>query len=123
MSRPRGRTTLKQREARRLFKLLAVIAALTVVPAAAARADAVSRSSGSERNFVALLRPEHEVRQVHANLLVGARSVRASTRYERRVDPRHSNYLVGRSPRSRRLADTLAVRILTRHRIYVYSHT
>src|SRR3954452_4590447 len=41
----------------RLFKLLAVIAALTVVPAAAARADAVGHPSGSERNFVALLRP------------------------------------------------------------------
>jgi hypothetical protein len=41
----------------RRFKLLAVIAALTVVPAAAARAEAVAHLSGSERNFVALLRP------------------------------------------------------------------
>ena len=41
----------------RLFKLLVVIAALTVVPAAAARADAVAHPSGSERSFVALLRP------------------------------------------------------------------
>jgi len=41
----------------RLFKLLVVIAALTVVPAAAARADAVAHHSGSERNFGALLRP------------------------------------------------------------------
>ena len=37
--------------------VLAVIAALTLVPAAAARADAVAHPSGSERNFVALLRP------------------------------------------------------------------
>jgi hypothetical protein len=49
--------TLKQREAMRLFKLLAGIAALTVVLAAAARADAVAHRSGSERNFVALLHP------------------------------------------------------------------
>jgi hypothetical protein len=41
----------------RLFKLLAVIAAMTLVPAAAARADAVEHHSGSERNLVALLRP------------------------------------------------------------------
>ena len=41
----------------RLFKLLVVIAALTVVLAAAARADAVAHPAGSERNFVALLRP------------------------------------------------------------------
>jgi len=41
----------------RLFKLLAVIAALTAVPAAAARADAAAGPSGSERNFVALLGP------------------------------------------------------------------
>jgi hypothetical protein len=40
-----------------LMWILAVIAALTVVPAAAARADAVAQLSGSERNFVALLRP------------------------------------------------------------------
>ena len=38
-------------------RLLAVIATLTVVLAAAARADAVAHPSGSERNFVALLRP------------------------------------------------------------------
>jgi hypothetical protein len=54
--RPRGPATLK-RGTRRLFKLLAVIAALTVVPAAAARADAVAHRSGSERSFVAVLRP------------------------------------------------------------------
>ena len=47
---PRERATLK-----RLFRLLAVIAALTVVLVAATRADA--HPSGSERNFVALLRP------------------------------------------------------------------
>ena len=41
----------------RRFTLLVVIAALTVGPAAAARADAVAHPSGSERNFVALLRP------------------------------------------------------------------
>jgi hypothetical protein len=41
----------------RLFKLLAVIAALTVVPAAAAQADATAHRSVSERNFAALLRP------------------------------------------------------------------
>jgi hypothetical protein len=41
----------------RLFKLLAVMAALTMVLAAAARADAVAHPSGSERNFVALLHP------------------------------------------------------------------
>jgi hypothetical protein len=39
------------------FTLLAVIAALTVVPAAAARAGADAHPSGSERNFVAGLRP------------------------------------------------------------------
>jgi hypothetical protein len=49
--------TLKQRETLRLFKLFAVIATLTVVLVAAARADAAARTSGSERNFVALLRP------------------------------------------------------------------
>ena len=38
-------------------KLLAVIAALTVVPAAAAPAYAIAHLSGSQRNFVALLRP------------------------------------------------------------------
>jgi hypothetical protein len=54
---PREPATLKQGKTMRLFKLLAVIAALTVVPAAAARADAVAHLSGSERNFVALLRP------------------------------------------------------------------
>jgi hypothetical protein len=41
----------------RLLTLLAVIAALTVVPVTAAWADAVAHRSGSERNFVALLRP------------------------------------------------------------------
>jgi hypothetical protein len=45
------------REAKRLLKLLAVIATLTVVPAAAARAHAVANHSESKRNFVALLRP------------------------------------------------------------------
>ena len=49
--------TLKRGEAMRRFKLLAVIAALTVVLAAAARADAVAHRSGSPRNFVALLHP------------------------------------------------------------------
>jgi hypothetical protein len=49
--------TLKQGGALRLFNLLAVIAVLTVVPAAAARADAVAHHSGSQRNFVAFLRP------------------------------------------------------------------
>jgi hypothetical protein len=42
---------------RRLWLPVAVIAALTVVPAAAARADALAHHSGSERNFVALLSP------------------------------------------------------------------
>ena len=37
--------------------LLAMIAALTVVSAAAAQADAVAHPSRSERNFVAVLRP------------------------------------------------------------------
>ena len=41
----------------RLFKLLAVIAPLTLMLAAATRADAVAHPSGSERNFAALLRP------------------------------------------------------------------
>jgi len=41
----------------RQFKLLAVFAALTRVLAAAAGADTVAHPSGSERNFVALLRP------------------------------------------------------------------
>jgi hypothetical protein len=41
----------------RLFRLLVVIATLTVVPAGAAGADAVAHPSGSARNFVALLRP------------------------------------------------------------------
>jgi len=41
----------------RLCKLLALMAALAVVPAAGARADAIARPSGSERNFLALLRP------------------------------------------------------------------
>jgi hypothetical protein len=50
--------TLKPRATVRLFKLLAVIAALTVMPAATARADAIAHASGSERNFVALLRPD-----------------------------------------------------------------
>jgi hypothetical protein len=54
---PRVRAPLKQGETMRLLKLLAVIAALTVVPAASAQADAVAHRSGSERNFVALLRP------------------------------------------------------------------
>src|SRR5512144_2110040 len=49
--------TPRQGQTMRLLKLLAVIAALTVVPAAAARADAVAHLPGSERNFVALLRP------------------------------------------------------------------
>jgi hypothetical protein len=51
---PRETATLKQGGAMRLCKLLAVIAALTVVPAAAARAEA---SAGSERNFAAVLHP------------------------------------------------------------------
>ena len=54
---PREPATLKRAQARRLFKLLAVIAALTVVPAAAARADAVADPAGSERNFAAVLHP------------------------------------------------------------------
>ena len=41
----------------RLLKLFAVIAALTVLRGAAARADAVANPSGSERDFVAVLRP------------------------------------------------------------------
>ena len=41
----------------RLFKLVALFAALTVVAAAAARADSVLRSGASERNFVAFLLP------------------------------------------------------------------
>src|SRR4051812_1206170 len=41
----------------RLFKLFAVIATLTVVLAATARAEAAAHTSGSERNFVALLHP------------------------------------------------------------------
>jgi hypothetical protein len=41
----------------RLFKLIAVLAPLTVMLAAAARADAVAHPSGPERNFAALLRP------------------------------------------------------------------
>jgi hypothetical protein len=41
----------------RLLKLFAVIAALTVLPGAAAPADAVANPSGSERDFVAVLRP------------------------------------------------------------------
>ena len=53
---PHEPATLKQREAMRLSRLLAVIAALTVVLAAAVPADAVAHRSGSERNFVALLR-------------------------------------------------------------------
>ena len=57
VSRPREPATLKQGETMRRFTLLVVIAALTVGPAAAARADAVAHPSGSERNFVALLRP------------------------------------------------------------------
>jgi len=55
--RPRQPATRKQGGTKRLFKLLAVIAALTLALAAAARADAVAHRSGSERNFVALLRP------------------------------------------------------------------
>jgi hypothetical protein len=47
----------KQGATMRWFKLVAVIAALTVVAAAAAQADAVAHPSGPERNFVALLRP------------------------------------------------------------------
>src|SRR4051794_37515693 len=54
---PRGAATLKRRATTHLFKLLAAIAALSVAPAAAARADAVAHVSGSQRNFVALLRP------------------------------------------------------------------
>jgi hypothetical protein len=54
---PRESATLKRRETLRRFTLVAVIAALTVVPAAAARADAVAHHPGSERNFLALLRP------------------------------------------------------------------
>jgi len=54
---PRDPATLKQGGAPRLFKLLAVIAALTMVPAAAAQAAAVAHPPGSERNFAALLRP------------------------------------------------------------------
>jgi hypothetical protein len=54
---PHEHATLKQGQTMRLFKLLALIAALTVVLAAAPRADAVAHRSGSERNFVALLRP------------------------------------------------------------------
>jgi hypothetical protein len=54
---PREPATLKRAETMRLFKLLAAIAALTVVLAAAARADAVACPWGSERNFVASLRP------------------------------------------------------------------
>jgi len=57
VSRPREPATLKQGETMRRFTLLVVIAALTVGPAAAARADAVAHPGGSERNFVALLRP------------------------------------------------------------------
>jgi hypothetical protein len=41
----------------RLLRLLVVIATLTVVPVAAAGTDAIAQPSGSERNFVALLRP------------------------------------------------------------------
>jgi hypothetical protein len=41
----------------RRFWLAALVWTLTVVPAAAARADAVAHPSGSERNLVALLRP------------------------------------------------------------------
>jgi hypothetical protein len=54
---PRGPATLERGRTRRRFTLLAVIAVLTVVPAAAARADAVAHHPGSERNFVALLHP------------------------------------------------------------------
>jgi hypothetical protein len=54
---PREPATLKRAQARHLFNLLAVIAALTVVPAAAARADAVADPAGSERNFAAVLHP------------------------------------------------------------------
>jgi hypothetical protein len=54
---PRERATLKQRETMRAFRLLALIAALTLVLTAATRADATTRPSGSERNFVALLLP------------------------------------------------------------------
>jgi hypothetical protein len=54
---PREPATLKQGKTTRLIRLLVVIAALTVVPADTARADAVAHISGSERNFVALLRP------------------------------------------------------------------
>jgi hypothetical protein len=54
---PREPATLKQGKAGRLFALLAVTTALTVVLAATAQADAVAHRSGSERNFVALLRP------------------------------------------------------------------
>jgi hypothetical protein len=54
---PRKTATLKHRETRRVLEVLAVIAVLVVVPAAAARADTGPHRSGSERNFVALLRP------------------------------------------------------------------
>jgi hypothetical protein len=54
---PRERATLRQGEAMRLVKLLAVVAVLTVLPATAARADTVAGHSGSGRNFVAVLRP------------------------------------------------------------------
>jgi hypothetical protein len=55
--RPRGPGTPKHGETRRVVTLMAVIATLTAVPAAAARADAAAPLSGSERNFVASLRP------------------------------------------------------------------
>jgi hypothetical protein len=47
----------KRGEPLRVFKLLAVIAALIAVLTAPARADVIAPRSGSERNFVALLRP------------------------------------------------------------------
>jgi hypothetical protein len=55
--KPRAPGTLKQGETGRVLMLLAVIATLTAVPAAAARADAAVPLSGSERDFVASLRP------------------------------------------------------------------
>jgi hypothetical protein len=56
--KPREPGTPKHGETRRVLTLMAVIATLTAVPAAAARADAAGAPlSGSERNFVATLRP------------------------------------------------------------------
>jgi hypothetical protein len=54
---PRESATLKRGEVLRRFTLVAVIAVLIVVPAAAARPDAVAHHPRPERNFLALLHP------------------------------------------------------------------